>query len=148
VLRACRNEVDTPLQKVRWFEGNELFYSDFTVRSNAKAAIQGYDTILDHLPSVLPWIVSSSILQRPSSYLGNTGIVGWSNRSDNAIHRAGARSRTGLQAAASDYASRNCIHEPIGFEPWSPNPPKLDSRYPAPVPHPTGTTLDQLISLE
>ena len=26
--------------------------------------------------------------------------------------------------------------------------PKLDSRYPAPVPRPTGTTLDQLISLE
>jgi len=33
VLRACRNEVDTPLQKVRWFGGNELFDSDFTVRS-------------------------------------------------------------------------------------------------------------------
>jgi hypothetical protein len=33
VLRACRNAVDTPLQKVRWFEGNELFDSDFTVRS-------------------------------------------------------------------------------------------------------------------
>jgi hypothetical protein len=26
--------------------------------------------------------------------------------------------------------------------------PKLDSRYPAPVPRPTGNTLDQLISLE
>jgi hypothetical protein len=26
--------------------------------------------------------------------------------------------------------------------------PKLDTRYPAPVPRPTGTTLDQLISLE
>jgi hypothetical protein len=29
----ARNEVDTPLQKVRWFEGNELSDSDFTVRS-------------------------------------------------------------------------------------------------------------------
>jgi hypothetical protein len=26
--------------------------------------------------------------------------------------------------------------------------PKVDSRYPAPVPRPTGTTLDQLISFE
>ena len=33
MLRACRNEVDTPLQKVRWLEGNELFDSDFDVRS-------------------------------------------------------------------------------------------------------------------
>ena len=33
MLYACRNEVDTRLQKVRWFEGNELSDSDFTVRS-------------------------------------------------------------------------------------------------------------------
>jgi hypothetical protein len=32
MLRACRNEVDIPLQKARWFEGKELFDSDFTVR--------------------------------------------------------------------------------------------------------------------
>ena len=31
---------------------------------------------------------------------------------------------------------------------WTIRLPKLDSRYPAPVPRPTGTTLDQLISLK
>src|SRR5450755_1357813 len=31
---------------------------------------------------------------------------------------------------------------------WTIRLPKLDSRYPAPVPRPTGNTLDQLVSLE
>jgi hypothetical protein len=52
VLRACRNEVDTSLQKVRWFEGNELFDSNFTARSEWMKIRNGLSPARETMPGL------------------------------------------------------------------------------------------------
>ena len=88
------------------------------------------DTILDHWPSVLPWIVNAASCC-DFILFSNTGIFGWGLVADRcntphwgqiADRRAGSIALCESHIEARLTKSLNsvqvdCIHEPIGFEP-------------------------------
>ena len=71
MLRACRNEVDTPLQKVRWFEGNELFDSDFTVRSEWMNIQNGPSPARETMPGL---VLTNSVHKDASAGVAARGL--------------------------------------------------------------------------